>query len=278
MSWDYLEFGNVQNAAIIGILQTADPDLAGILVGRYVLRVRLVTGDLSDTKYPMGHMARLSVEDLVVAYGAVMAVRDVILQGRGRRIRLPARAERMRQDDDAALHRRSGRIVGRNDPHRRRSCCGRRADVPPEKRGINMVFQSYAVWPHMTVFENVAYGLRTRREPAANVESQGARSPRARRPRGLRRRYGTELSGGQQQRVALARAIVTSPRLLLFDEPLSNLDAGLRDRMRFELVELQRRLGQTSLYVTHDQSEAMLMSDRIILMKDGEMIQSGSPA
>jgi ABC-type Fe3+/spermidine/putrescine transport system ATPase subunit len=94
---------------------------------------------------------------------------------------------------------------------------------------------------------------------------------------GFAARYGTELSGGQQQRVALARAIVTSPRLLLFDEPLSNLDAGLRDRMRFELVELQRRLGQTSLYVTHDQSEAMLMSDRIILMKDGEMIQSGSP-
>ncbi len=94
---------------------------------------------------------------------------------------------------------------------------------------------------------------------------------------GYAARYGTELSGGQQQRVALARAIVTSPRLLLFDEPLSNLDAGLRDRMRFELVELQRRLGQTSLYVTHDQSEAMLMSDRIILMKDGEMIQSGSP-
>ena len=90
-------------------------------------------------------------------------------------------------------------------------------------------------------------------------------------------RYGTELSGGQQQRVALARAIVTSPRLLLFDEPLSNLDAGLRDRMRFELVDLQRRLGTTSLYVTHDQSEAMLMSDRVILMKDGKLIQVGTP-
>jgi ABC-type Fe3+/spermidine/putrescine transport system ATPase subunit len=140
-----------------------------------------------------------------------------------------------------------------------------------------MVFQSYAVWPHMTVFENVAYGLRTRREPAATVDAKVREALRIVGLEGYAGRYGTELSGGQQQRVALARAVVTSPRLLLFDEPLSNLDAGLRDRMRFELVELQRRLGQTSLYVTHDQSEAMLMSDRVILMKDGEMIQSGSP-
>ena len=151
-------------------------------------------------------------------------------------------------------------------------------DVPPEKRGINMVFQSYAVWPHMSVFENVAYGLRTRREPSDTIKEKVGEALRIVGLTGYADRYGTELSGGQQQRVALARAIVTSPRLLLFDEPLSNLDAGLRDRMRFELVELQRRLGTTSLYVTHDQSEAMLMSDRIILMKDGEMVQAGEPA
>jgi iron(III) transport system ATP-binding protein len=150
-------------------------------------------------------------------------------------------------------------------------------EVPPEKRGINMVFQSYAVWPHMSVFENVAYGLRTRRELEGVVNSKVGEALTTVGLEGFAKRFGTELSGGQQQRVALARAIVTSPRLLLFDEPLSNLDAGLRERMRFELVALQKRLGTTSLYVTHDQSEAMLMSDRIILMKDGELVQNGTP-
>ena len=222
-------------------------------------------------------MARLSVEDLVVAYGTVRAVRDVSFTvedgefvsllgpsgcGKTTTLRCIAGLE----GSSAGTIRIGDEVVAADGQ-----------DVPPEKRGINMVFQSYAVWPHMTVFENVAYGLRTRREPAASVESKVREALELVGLEGYAARYGTELSGGQQQRVALARAIVTSPRLLLFDEPLSNLDAGLRDRMRFELVELQRRLGQTSLYVTHDQSEAMLMSDRIILMKDGEMIQSGSP-
>ena len=222
-------------------------------------------------------MARLSVEDLVVTYGSVTAVRDVSFTvedgefvsllgpsgcGKTTTLRCIAGLE----GTSAGTIRIGDEVVAADGQ-----------DVPPEKRGINMVFQSYAVWPHMTVFENVAYGLRTRREPAASVESKVREALMLVGLEGYAARYGTELSGGQQQRVALARAIVTSPRLLLFDEPLSNLDAGLRDRMRFELVELQRRLGQTSLYVTHDQSEAMLMSDRIILMKDGEMIQSGSP-
>jgi iron(III) transport system ATP-binding protein len=222
-------------------------------------------------------MAKLSVEDLVVAYGSVTAVRNVSFTvedgefvsllgpsgcGKTTTLRCIAGLE----GSSAGTIRIGGEVVAAD---------GR--DVPPEKRGINMVFQSYAVWPHMTVFENVAYGLRTRREPAATVEAKVGEALKTVGLDGFAARYGTELSGGQQQRVALARAIVTSPRLLLFDEPLSNLDAGLRDRMRFELVALQRRLGQTSLYVTHDQSEAMLMSDRIILMKDGEMIQSGSP-
>lgn len=222
-------------------------------------------------------MAKLSVEDLVVAYGSVTAVRNVSFDvedgefvsllgpsgcGKTTTLRCIAGLE----GSAAGTIRIGGEVVAAD---------GR--DVPPEKRGINMVFQSYAVWPHMTVFENVAYGLRTRREPAATIEAKVGEALKIVGLDGFAARYGTELSGGQQQRVALARAIVTSPRLLLFDEPLSNLDAGLRDRMRFELVELQRRLGQTSLYVTHDQSEAMLMSDRIILMKDGEMIQSGTP-
>ena len=149
-------------------------------------------------------------------------------------------------------------------------------EVPPEKRGVNMVFQSYAVWPHMTVFDNVAYGLRGR----ATRPEIGRRVAEALRMAGLEgfeARYGTELSGGQQQRVAVARAVVTEPRLLLFDEPLSNLDAGLRERMRFELLALQRRLGRTSIYVTHDQAEAMVMSDRIILMNRGRIVQESSP-
>jgi ABC-type sugar transport system ATPase subunit len=222
-------------------------------------------------------MAKLRVEDLVVTYGSVKAVRNVSFTvedgefvsllgpsgcGKTTTLRCIAGLE----GSSAGTIRIGDDVVAAD---------GR--DVPPEKRGINMVFQSYAVWPHMTVFENVAYGLRTRREPAATVDVKVREALRIVGLEGYAERYGTELSGGQQQRVALARAIVTSPRLLLFDEPLSNLDAGLRDRMRYELVELQRRLGQTSLYVTHDQSEAMLMSDRIILMKDGEMIQSGTP-
>ena len=147
--------------------------------------------------------------------------------------------------------------------------------LPPERRGINMVFQSYAVWPHMTVEKNVGYGLKGLDRAAAagrvaDVLSQVGLSKFA-------KRYGTELSGGQQQRVALARAIVTRPKLLLFDEPLSNLDAGLREQMRFELLELQRTVGITSVYVTHDQTEAMSMSDRVVLMQEGEIEQFGDP-
>ena len=150
-------------------------------------------------------------------------------------------------------------------------------ESPPEQRGVNMVFQSYAVWPHMTVFDNVAYGLRTQRRGKPEVTRRVDAALQMVGLSGLERRYGTELSGGQQQRVAVARAAVTEPRLLLFDEPLSNLDAGLRERMRFELMELQRRLGRTSIYVTHDQAEAMVMSDRIILMNRGRIVQESSP-
>jgi ABC-type Fe3+/spermidine/putrescine transport system ATPase subunit len=147
--------------------------------------------------------------------------------------------------------------------------------VQPEKRGINMVFQSYAVWPHMTVAKNVGYGLKGASKSeisdrVAEVLQLVGLAPYA-------KRYGTELSGGQQQRVALARAIVTRPKILLFDEPLSNLDAGLREQMRFELLELQRTVGITSVYVTHDQTEAMSMSDRVVLMRDGTIEQLDVP-
>ena len=150
-------------------------------------------------------------------------------------------------------------------------------EMPPNLRGVNMVFQSYAVWPHMTVFDNVAYGLRTQRVARAEIARRVDDVLQLVGLTGFGKRYGTELSGGQQQRLAVARAVVTAPRLLLFDEPLSNLDAGLRERMRAELVELQRRLGRTSIYVTHDQAEAMVMSDRVILMQNGRIVQQGSP-
>ncbi len=150
-------------------------------------------------------------------------------------------------------------------------------ETPPEQRGVNMVFQAYAVWPHRTEFENVADGLRTRGDSKAELARRVAETLQLVGLSGFAERYGTELSGGQQQRVAVARAVITEPHLLLFDEPLSNLDAGLRERMRFELLALQRRLGRTSIYVTHDQQEAMAMSDRIILMDHGRIVQLGAP-
>jgi iron(III) transport system ATP-binding protein len=147
----------------------------------------------------------------------------------------------------------------------------------PEDRNIGMVFQSYAVWPHMTVFDNVAYGLRVRRAPAAVVRERTTRALELVGLGHLTERYATKLSGGQRQRVALARAIVYEPRVVLFDEPLSNLDAKLREQMRVELVRLQREVGITSLYVTHDQSEALVMSDRVVVMDKGVIQQIGDP-
>ncbi len=152
-----------------------------------------------------------------------------------------------------------------------------RINIPAEKRGLSMVFQSYAIWPHMTVFENVAYGLRVRREGKAAITEKVDRALDMVQMRPYRDRGASQLSGGQQQRVALARAFVFSPAVLLFDEPLSNLDAKLRGDMRIELRELQHRLGITSVYVTHDLEEALAMSDRIIVMRDGVIEQIGNP-
>jgi iron(III) transport system ATP-binding protein/putative spermidine/putrescine transport system ATP-binding protein len=218
---------------------------------------------------------QLGVRDLVIRYGEVVAVDGISFQvaegefvsllgpsgcGKTTTLRCIAGLESLSSGEI----RIAGDIVA-----------GAGREVAPERRGVNMVFQSYAIWPHMSVFDNVAYGLR--RRPRAEVQRRVGEALRMVGLSGLERRYGTELSGGQQQRVAVARAVVTEPRLLLFDEPLSNLDAGLRERMRFELLELQRRLGRTSIYVTHDQAEAMVMSDRIILMHRGRIVQESSP-
>jgi ABC-type Fe3+/spermidine/putrescine transport system ATPase subunit len=147
----------------------------------------------------------------------------------------------------------------------------------PENRDIGMVFQSYAVWPHMTVFDNVAYGLRVRRARAAVVRERTMRVLDLVGLAGFAERYANNLSGGQRQRVALARAIAYEPKVVLFDEPLSNLDAKLREQMRVELVRLQKEVGITSIYVTHDQAEALVMSDRVVVMDKGTIQQIGDP-
>src|SRR5262245_20980105 len=145
--------------------------------------------------------------------------------------------------------------------------------VPPENRGMGMVFQNYAVWPHKTVFENVVFGLRVRRVPSAEARERVARALALVNLTGFEQRLPNELSGGQQQRVALARSLVVEPEILLLDEPLSNLDAKLRERMRGELKQLQRRTGITFIYVTHDQSEALALSDQIAVIHEGRLQQ-----
>ena len=147
--------------------------------------------------------------------------------------------------------------------------------VPPNHRQIGMVFQSYAIWPHMTVLENVAFPLEVRRRPNARTHALDALDMVG--LGGFDDRYASRLSGGQQQRVALARAIVANPAVLLLDEPLSNLDAALRDQMRAELQSLHKRLGITAVYVSHDQTEALSMSDRIAVMREGRFVEIGSP-
>ena len=147
----------------------------------------------------------------------------------------------------------------------------------PDKREMGMVFQSYALFPHLNVFENVAYGLRLRRRSGAALREAVDRTLALVGLRGLGSRRPSELSGGQQQRVALARAMAIEPRVLLFDEPLSNLDAKLRVSLRTEIRRIQQTLGITSVYVTHDQSEAMALSDVVVVMNGGRVEQSGSP-
>jgi iron(III) transport system ATP-binding protein len=142
---------------------------------------------------------------------------------------------------------------------------------------MGMVFQSYAVWPHRTVYDNVAFGLRIRKRPGAEVRARVSAMLRLVGLEGLEDRYAAQLSGGQQQRVALARSLVVEPRILLLDEPLSNLDAKLRERMRVELKQLQRRTGITFVYVTHDQAEAMALSDRIAVFHQGRVHQFAAP-
>jgi len=150
-------------------------------------------------------------------------------------------------------------------------------DVPPHRREVNTVFQSYALFPHMTVFENVAFGLRRKKLPASEIKGRVAEMLALVKLEGLGGRRPAQLSGGQQQRVALARAVVNRPLVLLLDEPLSALDFKLRTQMQMELKHLQRRLGITFVFVTHDQAEAFAMSDRVAVMSSGHITQRGTP-
>ena len=223
--------------------------------------------------------SHIEVEDLVVKYGDAVAVRGVSFA--------------VRKGEHVTLLGPSGcgktttlrSIAGLEKPSSGAIRIGGHAmydsaasvNVPAEQRDLSMVFQSYAVWPHMTVFDNVAYGLRVRKLPHAEIEAQVMKTLGLVQLQDFAKRSASKLSGGQQQRVAVARAIAFSPNVLLFDEPLSNLDAKLRAEMRVELRELQQRLGVTSLYVTHDQEEALAISDRVIVMNVGGIEQIGSP-
>jgi len=150
-------------------------------------------------------------------------------------------------------------------------------DTPPRDRGISMVFQNYAIWPHMTVFDNIAFSLKLKKMPKAEIKARVQETAAMVKIEELLKRLPGQLSGGQQQRVALARALAVKPKLFLMDEPLSNLDAKLRVIMRTELKAIHQQTEATSIFVTHDQSEAMSMADRIVIMKDGEIVQIGSP-
>ena len=227
-----------------------------------------------------GPPVQIDVRDLVVRYGAVTAVRGVTFTvGAGEHVTLLGPSGCGKTTTLRAIagleHPAAGEIrIGGAAVYSGAA----RTNVPPERRGLSMVFQSYAIWPHMTVFDNVAYGLRVRRLPSRKVAERVRWALDLVQMGAFAERSAAQLSGGQQQRVALARAFVFSPSVLLFDEPLSNLDAKLRAEMRLEIKELQRRLGITSVYVTHDLEEALAISDRIVVMRNGVIEQVGPPA
>ena len=219
----------------------------------------------------------VELKDIVKKFGDVVAVQNVSLQievgeavvllgpsgcGKTTTLRLIAGLE----------HPDEGQILIEG-----KEAASKNTKVPPDKRQLSMVFQSYAVWPHKTVSENIAYGLKLKRLERNEIKERVKNCLKLVKMSDLADRYPSELSGGQQQRVALARALVLEPKILLLDEPLSNLDATLREAMRFEIRSLQKRLGITTIYVTHDQEEAMVIADRLIVMNSGHVEQAGSP-
>lgn len=218
-------------------------------------------------------MSALCFERLGKSYGDVSVVSDISLT--------------IREGEFVSLLGPSGcgkttilrMVAGLVQPSRGHILIGRDdiTALPPNKRGLGLVFQSYALFPHLTVYENVAFGLRRRKVSGSELDKRVKDALAMVRLANFGERYPRQLSGGQQQRVAIARALAPQPRVLLFDEPLSNLDAQLRDEMQIELKRLQRALGITTLFVTHDQSEALSMSDRVGVMARGVMQQFSTP-
>ena len=218
-------------------------------------------------------MANVSINGVGKTFGAVEVLHDVTIQipdgtfvalvgpsgcGKSTLLRMIAGLEEVSWGDI---------MIGERDV----------TDLPPKSRDIAMVFQNYALYPHMTVARNMGFSLRISRKSQAEIDSHVARASGILGLDALLGRFPRQLSGGQRQRVAMGRAIVRSPSLFLFDEPLSNLDAKLRVQMRAEIKDLHQRLGTTTIYVTHDQVEAMTMADQIVVMRDGNIEQTGSP-
>ncbi len=231
--------------------------------------------DISSSETPGGTSAAyLSLENLTLAYGGQVAVQSLNLPvAKGELLALlgPSGCGKTTTMRAIAglLAPQSGRILLDGEDITRKS---------PNQREVGLVFQSYALFPHLSVFENVAFGLRLRRVGGSELQRRVGEAVEMVGLKGFERRLPRELSGGQQQRVALARSVVVRPRLLLLDEPLSNLDARLRLEMRSELQRLQSELGVTMLYVTHDQVEALALAHRVVVMRAGKIAQQGPPA
>jgi len=224
----------------------------------------MATLELSDlAKSYDGNALALDHIDLTIEHGELVALLGPSGCGKTTTLRLVAGF----LEPDAGTVRVGGDIIA-----------SPKLMVPPERRRMSMIFQSYAIWPHKTIFQNVAYGLKYRGVGRADAADKVRRMLDVVQLGHLSERYPGELSGGQQQRVALARALVVEPEILLLDEPLSNLDANLREEMRFEIRRLHDEFQFTSVYVTHDQSEAMVIADRICVMNQGRIEQVGSPS
>jgi iron(III) transport system ATP-binding protein len=243
----------------MSVAEKEAPANKGAAVSKPAIRLE----NLSKT-YPGADKKAVDNLSLDVAMGEVFTLLGPSGCGKSTTLRMVAGLE---QPDEGAIYFEAETVVMTNAG----------ISLPPEKRNLGMVFQSYAIWPHMTVEENVGFPLKARKYPSSQIKTRIADVLELVGMGGMEKRPGPLLSGGQQQRVALARALVTEPHILLLDEPFSNLDAKLREQMRLEVKLLQKRLNIAVLFVTHDQVEALSLSDRIALMNFGEIQQQGDP-